>query len=335
MKKRYLIVLLIALMLLAFCISGILCQDVQCTIFTVVEGDRVFFGNNEDWHAKDLIIGFYPESSEGFGSVNFGHMDGNGNYQYEGVVNERGLAWDVNSIPKMRLKEDAEKDFHVYEDNFFYQLSKKIETVDEAIEFSRNFSFGKKFESQIHVTDRYGNAVVIGPGENGEMAYTRKTQGDGYLVSTNFNLSTPEKGPRDFRYNLASEMLDDFSSEKSSGYLGKILEAVSLNTLSSFTLYSNVYDLGKGDIYIYYMSQYDQVVKLNIEEELSKGKRVIPLKDLFPEEISKAGDDAYRRFSLKSNLVKWSLIALILIFMVIGILGLNKRIKKWRTKASG
>ncbi len=153
------------------------------------------------------------------------------------------------------------------------------------------------------------------------------------MVSTNFNLSTPEKGPRDFRYDLASEMLDDFSSEKSAGYLGEILESVSLHTLTTFTLYSNVYDLANGDIYIYYMSQYDHVVKLNIEEELSKGKRVIPLKDLFPETISKAGDEAYRRFNLKSNLVKWSLIALVLISMVTCIWGLNKRIRKWRAKA--
>ncbi len=172
MKKRYLVFLIIALLILAFCICGILCNIDNCTIFTIAEGDRVFYGNNEDWHTKDLIIGFFPESSEGYGSVHFGHVVNNGDYNFEGAVNNRGLAWDVNSVPKMSLKENPENEFHVFEDNFFYQLSKKVETVDEAIEFSKKFYFGNSFKGQIHIADRYGDAVVIGPGTDGEMAYT-------------------------------------------------------------------------------------------------------------------------------------------------------------------
>jgi hypothetical protein len=55
---------------------------------------------------------------------------------------------------------------------------------------------------------------VICPGRDGEIAYTRKPAGEGYLLSTNFNLAIPEKGPVDFRWDTASSMLDSLSESQ-------------------------------------------------------------------------------------------------------------------------
>ena len=50
----------------------------SCTIFTAAQGEAVLFGNNEDWHNPNPMIGFFPPSSAGFGSIHFGHRDSSG-----------------------------------------------------------------------------------------------------------------------------------------------------------------------------------------------------------------------------------------------------------------
>ena len=47
------------------------------------------------------------------------------------------------------------------------------------------------------------------------------------------------------------------------------------------------------------MSQYDEAVKLNIDEELAKGQRVIEAQSLFPNEIAEAGDASYHAFETR------------------------------------
>jgi hypothetical protein len=54
-----------------------------------------------------------------------------------------------------------------------------------------------------------------------------------------------------------------------------------------------------GDIYIYYISQYNEEVKLNIDEELAKGQRVIEARSLFPNEIAEAEDASYHAFETR------------------------------------
>jgi len=46
-------------------------------------------------------------------------------------------------------------------------------------------------------------------------------------------------------------------------------------------VYSNIYDLKKGTIYLYNMRNFDEVVVLDLTEELKKGSRRIDLPALF------------------------------------------------------
>ena len=47
------------------------------------------------------------------------------------------------------------------------------------------------------------------------------------------------------------------------------------------TVYSNIYDLKKGIIYLYNMRNFDVVVVMDLAEETGKGQRQIDLKSLF------------------------------------------------------
>ncbi len=63
-----------------------------------------------------------------------------------------------------------------------------------------------------------GNAVVISADQNGEIAFTRKGIGDGYLLSTNFNLANPENGKYPcWRFDTASRMLRKIEHKNAPG----------------------------------------------------------------------------------------------------------------------
>jgi hypothetical protein len=292
----------------------------SCTIFTAVQGKTVLFGDNFDYHERDLVIGFYPPSAAGYGSVHFGYLVGSGPDaypSYQRAVNDQGLAWAVNSIPRARLIPHPEKAYDYIEDEFLYTILKQAATVDDAVRIARMFDFGNVMIVQIHIADASGEAVVISPGRDGEIAFTRKPAGDGYLLSTNFNLAIPEKGPVDFRWDTATEKLDKLRASQTltPEFAADILEAVHLRTLTTHTLHSNVIDLKNGEIYIYYMSQYNQVVKINIAGELALGQRVVETRSLFPAETSQVGDTSYQRFESRFRLVQAAVILICLVLL--------------------
>jgi hypothetical protein len=274
-------------------------QPHSCTIFTAVQGETVLFGDNFDYHEGDLIIGFFPPSATGYGSVHFGYRKGEGQ-AYQRVVNDQGLAWAVNSVPKAKLTPHPEKPFSYTEDEFLYTISKQAATVEEVIRIAQHFDFGGDLEVQIHIADASGDAVVIGPGRDGEIAFTRKAAGEGYLLSTNFNLATQE-GPVDFRWDTGNSMLEKLREGQTltPEFAAEILEAVHLKTLTTHTLFSNVIDLKNGEIYINYMSEYNEAVKLNIAEELAEGQRIVDAGDLFSEDTARAGDASYQKFETR------------------------------------
>lgn len=292
----------------------------SCTIFTAMQGETVLFGNNEDWHNPNPMIGFFPPSSIGFGSVHFGYRDSVGQVNFEGAVNDQGLAWDINSTPRFKLNPHPEKPYYLGAQNYLTTITKEAASVEEAILIAKEFSFGDSFEGQIHIGDAAGNAVVISAGPDGEIAFTRKAAGDGYLVSTNFNLAIPEKGPVDFRYDTATSMLEKLGASQAltPEFAAEILQAVHLKTLTTHTMYSNVYDLKDGNIYLYYMSQYDEVVKLNMAEELSKGQQIIEMRDLFTSGTVENGDASYQQFALRFRVAQFTAIA-VMVVMVAGV----------------
>lgn len=194
------VIILILTLLIAY--ASLYSPGKSCTIFTAVQGDQVLYGNSEDQHNPDPVIGFFPPSSEGYGSVHFGTKAKDGQINFEGAVNDQGLTWYCNSTPKGNLDPDPNpgKPYYLDHPNFLYTITKKAATVDEAIRISKNYHFREALLGQYHIADANGDAVVLSAGPDGKVAFTRKEPGDSYLLSTNFNLAQPEKGPVDFRW---------------------------------------------------------------------------------------------------------------------------------------
>jgi len=67
----------------------------SCTILTASQGDKVLFGNNEDWINPDTYYWTIAPTKDTFGVVYFAFD----NFWPQGGINEKGLAYDVNALP--------------------------------------------------------------------------------------------------------------------------------------------------------------------------------------------------------------------------------------------
>ena len=136
----------------------------------------------------------------------------------------------------------------------------------------------------MHVADRTGDAVLISAVPDGEIVFTRKKKGNGFLVSTKFNVANHANGRYPCRrYNTATEMLEkaDTEDKLTVECIGSILNAVHQEGVSVNTVYSNIFDLKKGIIYLYHWHQFSEVVQLNVLNELAKAPSKSRIEDLF------------------------------------------------------
>jgi hypothetical protein len=126
--------------------------------------------------------------------------------------------------------------------------------------------------------DRMGNSVIIEYGET-DVVFLRKEHG--YQVMTNFYLSDTAnlRWSRCHRYNAITELLSK-AEEIDMALMTRALEASHKEGLTP-TLYSNVYDLKKGEIYVYHFHYYGEFVRINLSEELEEGDQYLDLPKLF------------------------------------------------------
>ena len=82
-----------------------------------------------------------------------------------------------------------------------------------------------------------------------------------------------------WRYRTADKILSGAGS-LSIDLIREVLEKTHQEG-GSLTVYSNIYDLKKGMIYVYSLRNFNEVVVLNLAEELKKGERRIELPSLF------------------------------------------------------
>lgn len=295
-----------------------------CSIITVSKGDSVFFGGNDDFINLDSYYWVEPGDSSKYGVIWIGTPD-----NPQQGVNEKGLAYDANGLPRFELKPHPERipvpgDYHI----FCMEIMHNCATVMEVIDWAKSHQHLPYMHDQMHFADATGDAVIISAGENGEMVFTRKPTGDGFLVSTNFNVANHSNsfGYPCWRYDKAHELLGpllETDGPLSHRDVTAIMDAVHLEKGSSWTIETMVADLVHGNVYIYYFFQYDRPVVLNVKNELSNPRGPMPLSKLFPEDVQQEAARRYHtaRANLRTNLIvgiSWPvilLVSLVLLFL--------------------
>jgi hypothetical protein len=284
----------------------------SCTIFTASYGDKVLFGNNEDWINPNTYYWVVPSRGGDYGVVYFGFD----NFWPQGGINEKGLAYDVNALPKAALNPHPELP---RVENPFYEFLKKCSTVEEIIDRVKSYSWESSWRAQLHVADGKGDAVVISAGPDGEIAFTRKQKGNGYLVSTNFNRANPKNGRYPcWRYDTAVAMLEEIQDEDdlTVDYFRSILDAVHQEGPSVNTVYSNMFDLKNGIVYLYHWHQFDEIAKFNVAEEVTRTLSPTRIGDLFSQETVDKASKKYLAYQKK--ITAWKNVAWVWFLLAAG-----------------
>lgn len=239
-----------------------------CTVIYGAQGDIVLAGNNEDFFYPDTRMWFVPAKGGQYGHVCFGFDD----VIAQGGMNDQGLFFDSLMVPRQPVKGSAEKER--YRGRLAEKALAECATVEEVVRLFERYSRQTMERGQFIFGDATGDSVII----EGNAIVRKKGR---YQVATNFRQSTmkPERIWCQ-RYKIAVRMLDK-SQDISVDLFRRILAAVHQEG-NSATLYSNIYDLKNRVVYVYHFHNYENVVRIDLAEELKKGRHKCSLPSLFP-----------------------------------------------------
>jgi hypothetical protein len=274
----------------------------HCSVFTIAKGNQVFFGGNDDYIYDDQYYWVDPGDSTRYGVIWIGYPD-----DVQQGVNEAGLAYDANGLPRFDVNPHNERapvegEYTIYP----IRMMRECATVEEVIEWVNTHQWHTFMHDQMQFADKTGDAVIISAGKDGEVVFTRKTKGNGFIVSTNFNVANPENSffyPCQ-RYDRATEILNELIHSDAQLTLSDardVLEAIHVENVSSWTIVSTIADLTNGQVYVYFFWQYNKPLIINVKEELDNPRPASELSLLFPEEVRKEAKRRYDEIQSKRN----------------------------------
>jgi hypothetical protein len=345
-KRKYFLLLVTLFTVFIFTIESVS----ACSVITASSMNSVFFGYNEDESEgdstiHDLYLVFSPKNTSYCHEVTetYGHLfimyDTNQISSPRVGMNMQGLAISGNGISEYPINPHPERLYYCDEYNFYNKVLEECSNVSEAINMACEFDFSPVMAYQMHIADANGDAVIIAPGSDGEVAFVQN-ENSSYLISTNFNRADSEN--KEYvcpRYEKAERELGKIRPEDDLklDYIRSILDAIHYEGFETNTVFSQVFDLKNRISYLYYWHHYSEVVSLNLTQELTKGEHKIPLLELFSQEVV---DNGSQEFQTNQTIVLGiSLIAIItgVVFVVLLGISVRRTVKnstlttKWKT----
>ena len=277
-----------------------------CTVFTLSKGEQTFFGGNDDYINPDSYYWIDPGDAQNYGAIWIGRPD-----NVQQGVNEQGLAYDSNGLPRVDVNPHSERipvsgSYTSYPIHILHECA----TVEEVITWVKAHQWHSFMHDQMHFADATGDAVIISAGIDGEVVFTRKPPGDGFLVSTNFNVANPANSYSYpcWRYDKAWESLSQMvnqGEQLTAQNAASVLDAVHVEAGIAWTIESLVADLSRGLVYLYYFYQFDRPVVLNVKEEIANARTPGPLSSLFPEDVQQEAARRYQEIQAKVKRCQW------------------------------
>lgn len=248
-----------------------------CTIFSVTEDGTTMVGNNEDRTDKGLFkkakVWFLPQEYGKYGRMFFGLSDA---YPMGGM-NDQGLFFDFFANEELNITPGSPEKL-----NYAGSLSEKIleecSTVNQVLDMYKKYNENifRYSDAQIMYVDKEGaSAVVSWDWDKNELRVIEKS-GSFQTVGYGCPIINPE-----LSYDNSDISIQRFSKLLDNAHQG------------DFTIYSNIYDLNKKEVYVYCCQNYGNSIKLNLEDELRKGEHLYNLYDLFPEQKLKMSVNDY------------------------------------------
>lgn len=241
-----------------------------CLILFITDGKEVFVANHEDWYAQDAEVTFIPASGSKRGMMYF---DFASEGTAQGGMNTAGLFFDGTATPKAAYPANqSKKDCQCY---IWTKILEECATVEQAISYVRQFRIPEIEQIHVLFADSFGHSAIIGV-YDGKLQIHRNTQN--YQLLTNFNITNPSYGgePVCSRFTAAEAML----KADSSATVENLRRILSKTHQENLTVYSNIYNLTRKEVYVYSRTDFETQIKINLQEELKKGRHSVLLTQL-------------------------------------------------------
>jgi predicted choloylglycine hydrolase len=248
-----------------FCLPLFRCLG--CLILFLTDGKQVFVANHEDWYAQDAEVTFIPATPESMGMLYFDFVS-EGTAQ--GGMNTAGLFFDGTATPEAAYPANkSKKDCKCY---IWKTILQNCTTVEEAIRYVEQYRIPELERVHIMFADKQGHSAIIGVYDGRLQIHRNNKQ---YQLLTNFNITNPSYGgePNCSRFSTAEQRL----KKDSSATLENMRDILSQTHQGELTVYSNIYDLTKGEVYVYSKTNFLKGIRFNLAAELKKGKHSIRL----------------------------------------------------------
>lgn len=244
-----------------------------CTAFYASNDTIALAGKNEDAISADHYIWFCPPEVGKYGRVYFGYDFFLDHKEASNGINDHGLFFNIVYAPDVEFKNDITGES--YQGNLLEKILEECSSIKEVLALLKKYNNLQYYDNfQIMLGDRHGNSLIIEYGKVIEhnsrfpiLPLKDDNPCDQYLITYN-----ALNNSRKLSINLFKKILSNVHVEGTMG--------------SATTAYSTIYDLKKGEIYIYYFHNFMEEVILDINSELKKGNRTIKIESLFPKNIS-------------------------------------------------
>jgi hypothetical protein len=244
------------------------CAAHACAMITAVDGDKVFFANNEDY----IEPGYYwvkPATQGRSGYLAFGFK----NRFMQGGMNDKGLCFDAAVVSSVPWQADSSKRDT---GTLIEKMMEECGSVGEVLALFRTYNCAYLASAQFMFADATGAAAVVTWGPDGKLSVVERS--DRFLMNTNVRLEyCAYRCPR---YVVAERILNE-ASAYSREVLARALDAIHQEGKNAFTTYSYIAEPKTMEVHIYTLANFGEVVTLNLNEELARGTHGGPLKALF------------------------------------------------------
>lgn len=240
----------------------------SCTIFYVAKDNFIFAGNNEDWKDPYSKMWFYPSENNKHGWIKFGWGSG----FPQGGMNDQGLFWDASAgaFLAMPLSEENKE---IYLGALMQKVIEECANIEEAKKIFTEYYCEDQYKAQYLIGDSLGKSIIV-EGDN-----IISMQGN-YQVLTNFyHTHTDLGGYPCWRHETATKMLSGLD-ELTPYFVGSVLASTHQEGRYP-TQYSNIYDLKKSYIYLFYYHNYEEFITIDLPKELNEGYRSYNIPGLF------------------------------------------------------
>jgi hypothetical protein len=256
-------------------------RDAQaCTAFMVADGDKVLVGNNEDFNRPHTRMWFIPAEKGQYGRVYFGYE----NWSPQGGMNDQGLFFDFFATKPLVVRDSTDRPR--FPGPMTDHMAATCATVEDVLVMFGKYNLEFMANFQMFIVDKSGDAAIL----EGDQVVRKR---GAYQIVTNFYHSRVKENSRPCewyrpscaQYKTVEAMLGQ-NSTASVQHFRDTLKATHRNTIYARTLYSNIYDLKKGLVYLYYLHDFDNQVVIDLQAELKKGRHYQKLPDLFGRKLA-------------------------------------------------